>query len=373
MEDFKQYLSDQADDAERQALDQVQAGLNDLRVEATVKAVAIARKKALRRIFWQRVTGLALLAALLGCTYWFFMRQKQTLQAPPVNELIGQNSNPPIDTTASHQTATPDPLLASSLRMTLDNAPANNTSSFWGNAVRALQRNNADEAEKAIQQLPASELKESDWLRGVVALLRNNSTTAHTIFQNIASAPSHPRKKDAALLVEALNKRNRKPMAAQQIDPPPTRFPAPNLRGANASDPALKALVDQVWYTVYPLSDVTIESNVQIVDSLLKARNFDRAYIQLQKLERTQPSSPTIQFLKGYCLLELGEGGEALRCFDKLEQKNAAWKPQLEWYRALGSLLAGDRDMARKGFQAIAAQTDHPFNRYAQEAVRRLK
>ena len=286
MEDFKQYLSDQADDAERQALEQVQAGLNDLRVEATVHAAAIARKKILRRIFWQRVAGLVAITSLLGLGYYFFNRQRNEWLKPGLTQPVGV---PPVDT--------------------IFGAPP---------------------------------------------------------YQSVKKETPVP-------AVDPSDQPKQKPMAAHSAGLPTSRFPAPNVRGENASDPALKALVDQVWYTAYPLTGVSIEPDLKPVDEMLKSREFDRAYIQIQKLERNQQSSATLQFLKGYCLLELGEGSEALRCFEKLEENNPAWEPQLEWYRALGYLLSGDREQARTLFSLIADQKNHLYHQKAAQALLILK
>ena len=51
-------------------------------------------------------------------------------------------------------------------------------------------------------------------------------------------------------------------------------------------------------------------------------------------------ANDTLHFLKGYCLLEMGEGGDAIRFFDKIENPPSEWQPNLEWYRALGVLIS---------------------------------
>lgn len=147
--------------------------------------------------------------------------------------------------------------------------------------------------------------------------------------------------------------------------------PAPRLRGQGAStDTARQALLDAAWFTEYPPQGLEVGEAYLQVDELLRQGDFSKSYARLQLLERKMPANDTLLFLKGYCLLQRGEGGEALRYFDKMENEKPFGKDLLEWYRGLAFLLSGEDGKAKKIFRDISAKPAHAFNRQARQALK---
>ena len=72
MEDYKQYLSEDPDDREREAARQVMEGLAGIRLENKVMEVAAERRAWLRRRFWNRVALAVTVAVAAGVAFWFF-------------------------------------------------------------------------------------------------------------------------------------------------------------------------------------------------------------------------------------------------------------------------------------------------------------
>ncbi len=154
---------------------------------------------------------------------------------------------------------------------------------------------------------------------------------------------------------------------------PTSRYPAPDIRGENSGDSARQTLLNRIWYTDYPPQGLVLADTFQKADRLLRARDFTRAYVQLQALERKMPANDTLRFLKGYCLLEMGEGAEALRYFDQLDRRHPDWARRLEWYRGLGLLLAEEREKALAAFKKIVATPGHPYRQPAKKASQLLE
>lgn len=153
----------------------------------------------------------------------------------------------------------------------------------------------------------------------------------------------------------------------------PPLFPSPNIRGSNQENEAWKALLNQIWYTEYPPANMQFDAPFDKVDQLLKERDFSKAYVRLQLLERKMPENDSLHFLKGYCLLEMGEGTEALRYFDYLADKQANWNGHLQWYRGLANLISGAQEPAVANFRTIQSQTGHPFQAEAKKAAELLQ
>ncbi len=275
MEDYKQYLSNNADEDERRAAAQVMEGLSELRLESKVREVAIERQALRRRGFWQRIfVYLVALALVAGAAYWF-LESKQTTAPLPIPQQQ-QPIAPPTD-------------------------------------------------------------------------------------------PGVPTEKPQ-------DKKESTPIA--QISPserlPNPRYTAPDvtmIRGDEETNKALKALLDQIWYTDYPLKGLKAGTSFQQADESLKKRDFTAAYLELERLESQNAQNDTLRYLKGYCLLEMAEGNEALAYFDPLQGRHAVWEPQLQWYRALAMLLADKRMEALVLFKQIAAQPKHPYRRQAERTV----
>jgi Flp pilus assembly protein TadD len=145
------------------------------------------------------------------------------------------------------------------------------------------------------------------------------------------------------------------------------------VRGQQQADPARQALLDALWYTTYPLRGLSVEgSDYDAVDSLIRERNFTGAYIRLERMARTAAPSDTLRYLRAYCLLETGQGEEALRDLDAIRPVPPAWSTQVAWYRGLAYLLAGSDKAALAAFSAITQQPAHPYFEEARKAVDRI-
>jgi tetratricopeptide (TPR) repeat protein len=270
MEEYKQYLNDDADEAERRAAAQVMEGLAGLRLEAKVQAVAAERAALRRRIVGRRIfISLVALALLAGATY-VIMRKVETPAPPPSEQQ--QEPNAPL--------------------------PPEKT-----------------EEKKAVN--PIAQLRPEERL-------------------------------------------------------PNPRYPAPEttmIRGDEDENKVRKAMLDQVWYTDYPLTGLKTSQAFVKADENLKKRDFTAAYLELERLEGQMANNDTLRYLKGYCLLEMGEGAEALANFDQIQGRYKAWESQLQWYRGLAMLLADDREKALALFKQLAARVKHPYRRQAEKAV----
>ncbi len=149
----------------------------------------------------------------------------------------------------------------------------------------------------------------------------------------------------------------------------PPAYPSPNVRGQNDGNEAWKALLDKVWYTQLPPGAARFGTSYADIVKALSEREFEGAFVQLEMLESTLPESDTLRLLKGFCLLEMGEGSDALRYFSKLEDKQPGWKAWLEWHRGLALLLMGEVRKAAPEFRKIAKEKNHPFQRQSQKAL----
>ena len=172
---------------------------------------------------------------------------------------------------------------------------------------------------------------------------------------------------------------------SQQPEPPPQRempiaqatplpdpsFPAPStfLRGqGDATNATAKERLDQLWYTDYPLRGLTPGEDYTRVDEALKARNFTQAFIRLQRTERRLAPNDTLNYLKAYTLLEMGEGAEAARLLAELNDPVASWTQQRDWYQALALLMAGEEGQAQNLIRNIAKNSQHAYQQHAQKA-----
>ena len=278
MEEYKQYLNDNAGEDERRAAAQVMEGLAGLRLEAKLGEVAAERAALYRRIFWRRsFISVVALALVAGAAYLLFWK-KETPAAPrPLPQQQEQYPAPPAE-----------------------------------NQPPPIEKTDDKKANEPIAQLPPSERL------------------------------SNP------------------------------RYPAPEvtmIRGDENENKALKSLLDQIWYTAYPLTGLNVGSLFTKADESLKQRDFTAAYLELNRLEDQVAQNDTLHYLKGYCLLEMGEGNEALAFFDRLQGRHAAWEPQLQWYRGLALLLANDREKALALFKKLETRPKHPYRRQAEKAA----
>ncbi len=177
-------------------------------------------------------------------------------------------------------------------------------------------------------------------------------------------APVLPEKKEA--------KPGRQPIAEAQPSggslPPPADFP--NLRGEEAAASEMKNLLGQVWYAQYPLSGMKPAEVFAEANALLMGREYEKAYAKLQRLERKLPDSDTLRMMKGFCLMYMGEGTEALRYFDDVGEQPLPTQQLLEWYRGQCLLLSGKREEALVVFRKIAADPKHLYQRQGQQAMK---
>lgn len=154
----------------------------------------------------------------------------------------------------------------------------------------------------------------------------------------------------------------------------PTPHPAPQLRGSGQeADSVRQSVLNTVWHTLYPPVNLSFNSRFEPVHALLQNRDFSKSYARLQLMERQTPGNDTLFFLKGYCLLESGEGHAALRYFDQIQDKQPFGADLLDWYRGLSLLLMGEAEDARGAFLEIAETPDHLFRPYAASALEKLE
>jgi hypothetical protein len=105
---------------------------------------------------------------------------------------------------------------------------------------------------------------------------------------------------------------------------------------------------------------------------LLMEKSFIDAFVQLQLLELQIPDNDTLAFLKGYNLLELGEGQEALRYFGKLPP-GSQWEPEVAWYSILAHLISGQARLAAAKAKVIAGDPSHPFRAEARALLTQIE
>lgn len=153
----------------------------------------------------------------------------------------------------------------------------------------------------------------------------------------------------------------------------PPDYPAPNIRGQQDGNSGWKKTLDQLWYTQFPPQNTTFEGSFSAPARLLAARDFPAAFVALETLEQLQPDNDTLRLLKAYCLLEMGEGGEALRYFDQLKGRQPQWDAYLEWHQTLGLLLSGEREKALPTLRKMADKPGHPFRQQSFRALKTLK
>jgi len=242
MEDFKQYLNDDAEDEERAAAEQVRLGLSGLRLERKVAQVAAERKALLRRTFWSRIIGIATLVFMVGAAFLFFWNKEKPAQ-PPSDPQRQIEQTPPLQQPETPPQQAPDqpkkqsiaerprtsreqaeqPLVRSVqpdldtmttrliqilLRITVNNDILYREEHFdkrfgWGKIVQLLRDNKPIEAKVEIFDAYPDH-PEGDWLLGIALLEEGKADEALALFEKIAKNPKHHRQKEARLAVEAL-------------------------------------------------------------------------------------------------------------------------------------------------------------------------
>jgi len=153
------------------------------------------------------------------------------------------------------------------------------------------------------------------------------------------------------------------------------RYAAPHalVRGENSDPSEIQTLLNKIWYTDYPLRALRVNKAYITADSLLKKRDFVNAFIQLHRFDTEHPNNDTIRYLKGYCLMELGQGEEAIPYFKSVQGRLPVWEAQLEWYEGLSWLQAGNTQKAKPIFQKIARTKQHSYRVPSQKALKLMK
>jgi len=242
MEDFKQYLNDDAEEEERAAAEQVRLGLSGLRLERKVAQVAAERKALLRRRFWSRIAVIATLVLLIGAAFLFFWNKENPAQ-PPSDPQQQMESTPPLQQQETAPQQTPEQpkkqsiaerprtpreqaeqplvrsvqpdldtmttrLIGTLLRITVNNETAyreeNSDKRYgWGKIVQLLRDNKPTEAKVEIFDVYPDH-PEGDWLLGIALLEEGKLDEALALFEKMAKNPKHHRQKEARLAIEAL-------------------------------------------------------------------------------------------------------------------------------------------------------------------------
>lgn len=104
------------------------------------------------------------------------------------------------------------------------------------------------------------------------------------------------------------------------------------------------------------------------VTDLLKEKNTTDAFVQLYMLKRQSPENDTFAYLKGYCLLEMRDGAQALEYFNKIKNKSN-WSENIDWYRSLAYLINSENEKAVKEVELITENKNHLFYRDAERLL----
>jgi Tetratricopeptide repeat len=155
---------------------------------------------------------------------------------------------------------------------------------------------------------------------------------------------------------------------------PNSRYNQPTVRGSNSpTDAVRKALLNDIGHTDYPIGALQVGSNFSAVDQALRNGDVEEAYLNLQRLERKSPDNDTLHLLKGYCLLEMGEGAAALDYLRPLAARHPDWQPTLDWQAALALLWSGMDAEAKRQFQRISNTPNHPYQVRSQSVIKALE
>lgn len=215
------------------------------------------------------------------------------------------------------------------------------------------------ESPNMVQPLPIPETQEE------ISPVLEKETPKDTLTTPVPKTPIKKKKRDVLDQPIAQTKPSR-------TLPPPV-FPAPNIRGQQTNTESQSTLLNSIWYTVYPPKDTQFPADFDKIDQLLKDRDFSKAYVRIQFLERKMPNDIQLLYVKGYCLLEMGEGREALRTFEQLEKITSQWSAEMTWYKGLAFLMTNNPSQARAAFQSISRQDNHPFQQEALKALNLMK
>ncbi|HRI61129.1 MAG TPA: hypothetical protein PK228_15425 [Saprospiraceae bacterium] len=153
----------------------------------------------------------------------------------------------------------------------------------------------------------------------------------------------------------------------------PTVPAMPNMRGQGDPLPAeLQRLLESVWFTAYDTLAAHYASRFQPAVAALTRQDYPAAFVALRPLEKATPGNDTLAYLKGICLLEMGEGAEAARYFSRMDSPGQQRQAEALWLSGLGYLLAGEKEKARAAWIKVSALHAPLYPQKAKESLRQL-
>jgi TolA-binding protein len=247
MEDFKQYITSEMDNADRKTLDKIQEGLTGLQLEKKVADAAALRRILQRRRTIQRLLTLAIALLISGVLAFYFIPKnetnvtpeiilhKQEITPPKVENQVPNIQKTPIDSPSKPITK-PEPI-AQRPRTTLEAAQEpiirsaksdldENTQqilqsvlseteklkgwesgSNWSKAIDLLKKGKPLEANPYIFSLETEDdlgKMEAKWLLGVSLLSQGKIEDAVAIFEKISKKDGHIRQELAKKVLKDL-------------------------------------------------------------------------------------------------------------------------------------------------------------------------
>ena len=194
------------------------------------------------------------------------------------------------------------------------------------------------------------------------------------------TAPAEPSAPDAIplqtvpfadSLSPALKQAPLKPIAQSQ----PAVPAGSQLRGGgNTSAPSdLQHLLESIWFTSYDTVAKYYNYRFQPAVTALSKKDYPTAYASLRIAEKAKPGNDTLAYLKGICLLEMGEGAEAGRYFSKLDKTGHSRQAEGLWLSGLAWLLAGEREQAKLAWEKLKSLRAPVYSQKAAAALRRFQ
>lgn len=152
----------------------------------------------------------------------------------------------------------------------------------------------------------------------------------------------------------------------------PRTAPAPVLRGGtNAPSAAAWPLARLVSW---PPKGLPLPVGLPPgVDSLLSAGAVEAAFPLIQRAQKRSPVPDTLQWIKAWSLMRMGEGAAALLEWQSLRSAHPEWSAAIEYYEALSLLLSGNTAQATAALSAIKRNKRHPFAQAATEALEEMR
>lgn len=152
----------------------------------------------------------------------------------------------------------------------------------------------------------------------------------------------------------------------------PRTAPAPVLRGgANVSTGATLPLSRLVFW---PPRGLPLPAGLPDgVDSLLSAGAIEEAFPLIQRAQKRSSASDTLQWIKAWSLMRMGEGAAAQSEWQLVRSKHPEWSAAIDYYEALSLFLSGNTAQATAALSAIKQNKQHPFAQAATEALEEMR